>query len=347
MSSFKNYLRLLSVMSLFVLFSCQSEIAEQQYNTQETILKTTPLTTYVERIAMQSTSQDNLVDNTDCFMVKFPYVITINNVEITINSKADYLLVEKAKNLSVLDNDIVYFHFPMTVILNDYNERIIQNQTDFNNLLHDCEAHLNDFFKINCLEFIFPITINIYDSAKQIASSVKISDNKSLYNFISNLKENQFIAFAYPLIIKNENGQSVTINDNTQLENSIEQALDHCYDNKNTSLDFMGTITNGFWKISYFYDDFEKTALYNGYVFVFKNDQSVIATKSGITLIGHWETRINNGVREFKISFNSDLLHGLDKGWKLFEFNTAQIRFKGETSNSGMETDYLFFTKVN
>ncbi len=347
MSSFKNYIRFLSVMSLFVLFSCQSEIADQEYNTQETILKTTPLTTYVERIAMQNTSQDNVVDNADCFMVKFPYVITINTIEITLNSKTDYLLVEKAKNLSVIDNDIVYFHFPITLIFNDYSQKIIGNQSDFNTQLHDCELHSNDFFKINCLDFVFPLTINIYDSTKQIASSVKISDNKSLYNFISSLKESQYIAFGYPLTIKNENGQFITINDNRQLENNIEEALVHCPENKNMSLDFMGTLTNGFWKISYFYDDFERTSLYNGYVFVFKNDQSVIATKSGIALMGHWETRINNGIREFKISFNPDLLHELDQGWKLFEFNAAQIRFRGETSNSGMETDYLFFTKVN
>ena len=64
---------LATVLSL-VFFSCQSEITDEQYSTKETITKTTPLTTYVERIVMQKTAQDNIIDQTDCFMVKFPYV---------------------------------------------------------------------------------------------------------------------------------------------------------------------------------------------------------------------------------------------------------------------------------
>ena len=89
-----------------VLFSCQSEIAQEDYSTQETIQKQTPLTTFVERVVMQKTTQDNMVDHTDCFGIKFPYVITINGVDISLNSADDYSLVENNRNLYLSDDDI-------------------------------------------------------------------------------------------------------------------------------------------------------------------------------------------------------------------------------------------------
>ncbi|MFM2369939.1 MAG: hypothetical protein RL619_2256, partial [Bacteroidota bacterium] len=139
MVSFKKHLTFLSVVSFFLLFSCQSEVVEESYNTQETITKTTPLTSYVKRVVIQKTAQDNIIDNTDCFMIKLPYIVTINNVEIPINSYDDYVLVKNKINENSNDNDVVYIHFPVTVIFNDYSEMRIDSQTDFNDLVDDCK----------------------------------------------------------------------------------------------------------------------------------------------------------------------------------------------------------------
>ena len=78
--------------------------------------------------------------------------------------------------------------------------------------------------------------------------------------------------------------------------------------------------------------------------FVFKKDQSVIATRLGISVTGQWETKINNGVREFRIKFNPDLLHQLDEDWKVFEFNNSQLRFRKEEGSN--ENHYLYFKKI-
>lgn len=347
MLSFKSYLRFYMVLSFLLFFSCQSEIAVEQYTNKETILKTSPLTTYVERVAMQNTSQDDMVDGAACFMVKFPYSITVNTVQITLTTNEDYRKVENAIKQSLNDNDIVYFNFPITLVFNNYVVKTVSNQVEFNNQIKYCDEHKGDFLKINCFNFVFPITINSYDSNKQVASSISINDAKSLYNFIHNLVENQFVAFDYPIIINNEKGESITINNNNELEDSIKKTLDNCTTNVNTLLNFEETITTGSWGISYFYDDDENTVLYSGFIFVFKNDKTVTATKLGVTLNGQWETKIDNGNREFKIIFNSEVVHQLDIGWKLFEFNASQIRFRGDFSESGYETDYLYFTKVN
>ena len=35
----------------------------------------------------------------------------------------------------------------------------------------------------------------------------------------------------------------------------------------------------------------KKSSLYSGYVFVFKSDNSVVATKEAVSVTGQWETR--------------------------------------------------------
>ncbi len=336
---------LATVLSL-VFFSCQSEITDEQYSTKETITKTTPLTTYVERIVMQKTAQDNIIDQTDCFMVKFPYVVTVNAVDITINSAADITLVENNIALSTIDTDVVSIHFPITVIFNDYNEKTIDSLSDYTDLLHDCDEKSDDLSQINCLNFNYPILINRYDSNNQIASSLTIKDNRALYYFVNNLEDNQFIAIVYPITITSSNGNQVIITDNSQFENRIKEALDNCSENTNTSLDFVQVLTSGTWKISYFFDDEERTTVYNGYQFSFKSDYTVVASKSGISKTGIWSIKTNNGEREFKIDFDADPLKKLEENWEVFEFSTSELRFRDPSDNS-LETDYLYFTKIN
>ena len=328
---------------LLVFTACQTESVKEVHSTKETITKTTPLASYVERIVMQKTSQDNLIDHSSCFAIKFPYAVTVNNVQITINSVADYQLVQHNMDANSSDNDVVSIHFPISVIRVDYSEISIANQLDFNNLIATCQTEASDFGKINCLTIKFPITINSYDSNNEIVKTITITNNESLFHFLDDLEDNKFIAFNYPISVMNSSGQNVIVSSNSQLENLIKNAVDSCPENTNSALDFSQTIISGSWKISYFFDENEKTSLFDGFSFVFYSNFKVVATKSGIVYNGTWSTKVDNGIREFEIKFESDLLNKIDENWKTFEFNETQLRFRDEEDN--LETDYLYFTK--
>lgn len=341
----KNFINLFCVSLFLVVFfsACQSESVVEIYSTRETITKTTPLSTYIQRVAMQSTSQDNIIDKTSCFMIKFPYVVTVNYAQIAINSSSDYLLVQANINANAYDKDIVYIQYPVTVIGNDYSEKSISSQSALTNLIAECQSNSDDFGKINCISISYPITINIYNSSNQIASTSTITDSKMLYNFFENLEDDKFIAVSYPITITNSNGQNSSITSNSQFEDFIKNVIDTCPENTSTTLDFMQIITSSPWKISYYFHDTVKTSFYEGYSFFFNSNYTVIATKSGVSYTGIWSTKINNGVREFDIKFDTDLLKELDEGWKVFEFNNSQLRFRdAEDSN---DTDYLYFEK--
>ena len=337
---------LLSTVS-FVLSSCQSEINQEAHSINSTISKTSPLTTYIQRIALLDTSNDDSVDGTDCYTIKFPYTITLNDKEIALNSVIDYQLVELNKNTFTIDDDIVHLHFPLTVVFSDYSEKIVSSQEDYENLKKACLAKSQDLLKIKCVKINYPIVINSYNGSNQIASSSTITDDSNLFSFINKLPESQFIAIVYPINVSETNGNAILIADNFQFEDEIKKVLDNCVTNTNT-LDFIQVLTKDSWKISYYFHEAEKTNVYANYVFVFKSDNSLVVTSSGVARQGTWFTKLDDGKRKFEMKFSNgnEILNKLDEKWETLEFNQTNIRFR-KTNDKITETDYLYFSKLN
>ncbi len=341
MINFNKYFSFLMVLILFT--ACQTSSVKEVHSTKETITKTTPLTTEIQRVAMLNTSQDNIIDKSSCFMIKFPYGVTVNNVPISINSPNDYAAVQNNINAYSNDNDIVNIHFPITILFDDYTQKSIANKVDFEVLISSCQLNSNSFGKINCLTINYPIAINVYDSSYQIASSIWINDNLAMFNFIANLINNKFIAISYPISVKDQNGKNVTITSNVQFEDVINNTVETCSGSTNTNLDFVQIITANSWKVSYYYNSSDKTLNFDGYSFTFNSDYTLVVTKLGKSYSGNWSTFFDNGHRRFTIKINSDPMAKLDEDWRIFEFNPFQLRFK--SSDSSSENDYLYFEK--
>jgi len=337
MFPFNKYL---SIVALLFLFSCQSETDEQGDNNQ-TVTNASPLTSYLQRVAMVKTVQDNVIDGSSYCTIKLPYTVTVNNASIAVNSTADYQRVLDNINANTYDDDIVKIDFPVTMVYYNYIEKVIPNEADFDSLIDYWNMYPDLLYKINGLNIDYPITINIYNSYNQAASSVSIANDQAFFNFIKNLNSSQYISLSYPISITDYNNQTKSITNNLEFENAIKYVIDNCSDNNTATLDFTEVITKDSWKITYVFQDSEKTSVYSGYAFIFKSDKSVVATKNGISETGQWETKEVYGTREFKISFSSGVLHKLDSKWKLFEFNNSLIRLR-DVSNT---TNYLYFEK--
>ncbi|MBF4518892.1 hypothetical protein IRZ71_21255 [Flavobacterium sp. ANB] len=339
MFPFKKYL---SIIVFLFLLSCQNEIDEQGNNTaQGTVTNASPLTTYLQRVAMVQTVQDNIIDGSTYCTIKLPYTVTVNNTQIAVNTTADYQKVADNINASTTDDDIVKIDFPVTMVYYNYIQKVIPNEADFDSLINYWNQYPDLLSKINGLNINYPITINSYNSANQIASSQSIISDQAFFNFIKNLNASQYISLQYPISIVDYHGQTKSVTNNLEFENAIKYAIDYCPENNIVTLDLTEVITKGSWEIPYFFSGSEKTASYTGYSFVFKSDKSVVATKGGVSETGQWENTVQSGVKELKLTFSSDLLSKLNNDWKLFEFNNSQIRLR-DVSNS---TNYLYFEK--
>jgi hypothetical protein len=332
-----------------VLFSCQKESVEiLQDDTTQNITAASPLGSLLSRVSQSPTSNDNILDNTNCFRVQLPVTVIVNTKQIVVATEADYQLVKDAINEASNDDDIVNFVFPITIKYKDFKTRVIENAQKLHDAIEDChdDDDDDDLDEIECIKIKYPITFNIYNANNQIATTITINNNEALFNFIKNLATNVLIAVNYPISITNPAGQVIVINNNAALESIIENAIKDCHHGGGGNISPLGAIlTSGNWKVSYAVNDNqENTTIYSGYNFTFNANGTVAAVKETNTFNGTWSSALDGSEVKLKLAFSAATFSGLNESWKVIEFTTTKIRLR-HGSNGGGRSDYLYFTK--
>ena len=327
-----------SILSVLFFNSCQEEENTIVQDTTQNLNGASPTSKFLARAAQNNTSVDNIMDGTSVFRVKLPVSINLNNVDLTVSTETDYTTVADLKNVSNADDDVVTYVYPITVSLRNFEEITVNNLTQLNTIITQNE----DLSDISCVAIIYPITINEYDSANQIADILTITSDSQLINYLINLNSGVFYSINYPISVINPNNQTVVINSNTELRDIIESAIGQCGSNSGSTDDFIDVLTNGTWRISYYHEgDDDETIVYNGYVFTFNTNNTITITKNSATFNGTWLFYEEDGVDILEIDFEDDPLDDLDDDWELLEFSSTLIQLKEEG-----DEEYLNFTKI-
>ena len=346
-----KYLSLPLILTLFLLGGCQEEVIEiTEPQNDTTINSTSPVADLVKKTSMNDGSADNILDSASCLSVVLPVTVRANGVEVEIISEEDYKLVERIFDESVTDEDVLEFMYPIIVILADHTEVTVNNDDELEDLAEDCiEGGFDD--DIECLDFIYPINITIYDGTNQVLDVIIIHDDAELFDLFESLKEDGFISFDFPLRILVDSTE-VMVNNNEELEDLIEDVADDCDEDDDNDFDdddiddseLIAVLLNGEWAITYFFDDEDETAQFSGYVFTFLEDSSATTTKDGIVLGGSWATYGDDGSLELELAFGTEApLDELDDDWDIIEFGEDIIRLK-DTSGDGSE-EFLTFER--
>ena len=216
---------------------------------------------------------------------------------------------------------------------------------DLDDVIDDCGED-DGFDEIDCISFNFPIVINVYNANNQLANTITINNNTDLYNFLENLEDNEYVAIQYPISLIDSNGVNVTITSNDQLEDVIEDSIDDCDDSPSGggSSTLSSIIVEGTWYVSYFFDDTDETSDYAGYNFTFNVSGIATAVKNTTTINGSWSNYIDSGDEKLEFSFDGSILDELEDDWEVTEYSATQIRLK-DVSGGGSGTDYLYLTK--
>ncbi|HEX9825786.1 MAG TPA: hypothetical protein VGA80_04245, partial [Flavobacteriaceae bacterium] len=182
-----NLLYALPFFALFMLASCQEEAVEiTEPNTQETFVAESNLAMLIAQTSTNDGSSDNIIDGANGFSVNLPVTVYANGVEITVNSEADYALIESNFDANEDDEDTLEIVFPITVTMSDYTEVVVNSQAE----LDDLRSHNSneDDDDIECVDFKYPITISIYNLNFQVIDVVTINSDEQLHHFIRNLE---------------------------------------------------------------------------------------------------------------------------------------------------------------
>jgi len=334
----------LSLIGLF-LMSCQSEENEVVQDTSQNLTNVSPLTTLVTRVTQNPTSSDNIIDNSSCFSVVLPATVIVNGQNIVVSTQADYQTVQDAIDAFSTDDDIVNFVYPISIQYQNFSTQVLQDSNDLDDVIDNCDED-DGFDEIDCISFNFPIVINVYNANNQLANTITINNNTDLYNFLENLEDNEYVAIQYPISLVDSNGATITITNNDQLEDIIEDSIDDCDDSPSGggSSTLSSIIVDGTWYVSYFFDDTDETSDYIGYNFTFNGSGVATAIKNTTTINGTWSNYMDSGEEKLEFSFDGITLDELEDDWEVVEYSTTQIRLKDVSGGNG-GTDYLYLTK--
>jgi|GEM_PF-4209162 len=226
----KIQLFLLAGIGSLLFTSCQNEENELIAPGTETLSKSAPLTNMLKRVSMSDPTSDNIIDSTDCFKVKLPVEVLVNNQPILVTSEEDFATVEATFINYPSEYDTVDFVFPITVIYPDNSEITIGSEAEFYVKAHECDDVVVpvDEQPINCLTIVYPLNLFTYNSEFQVADHYTFNSDAELISFISGLGPDDYYGIDYPMTVVNQGGVTITIQDNDELWAIITQAILDC-----------------------------------------------------------------------------------------------------------------------
>lgn len=211
------------------LVSCQNEETDiTNPDQEETIAANSSTAVLMSKTASNDGSFDNIVDFANCLEVVLPVTVTANGVTITIENYNDYDAFEELLDAFDNDNDEVVISFPITLILTDYTEIVINNQIELDAQIELCNDENEDDDDIECIDFQYPISISVYDSNFQVAATVVIENDEALYTFINSLNGGVLASLNYPVTMVLSDGSTIIVNSNQELDSAILSAEYDC-----------------------------------------------------------------------------------------------------------------------
>jgi hypothetical protein len=204
--------------------SCQNESFSE--NT-EALSRGSQLTNVLRSMSVNDTESDNVIDSTGCFKVKLPATVTVNGQQVVVAEVSQYDDIAAILNESQEDQDIISFVFPITVQNRDYDETVVNNQDEFDVMINSCDTTVESIGD-DCVSLVFPVTVYTYNSGFQMQSTYVVNNNKELHVTLLNLGANEYYSIGYPVSLKVNDGAGITVNNNNEMLEAINDALQGC-----------------------------------------------------------------------------------------------------------------------
>ncbi|WP_339702203.1 hypothetical protein [uncultured Marixanthomonas sp.] len=323
------------------LTSCQKEEAEfiDETDQDETITSNSTLANLMIRTSQNPGSNDDIIDGNSCTQVKYPATVIANGQKIVLESEADIPLIQAIFDQFPNDNDTLEIVFPITLILQDFSEVEINDQAELDALIAVCQGES----EIDCIDFVYPITVFTYNSNDEQTGTVTIDNDIELYLLLFNLDGDDIISIDFPISVVLQDGTTVEVNSNQELEDILVNA--DCENEGEGDLsEFEENLTTGSWYVTYYFDDFDETNDFEGYEFTFATDSTAQATNGTNIVPGNWKLTTSS-TPELELFFGtSDPFDELDEDWEIIEGTSELIRLK-DVSGSDGSVDYLTFER--
>ena len=325
--------------------SCQEEFEElPQPDEQQTIMASSSTAELILKTSSNDGSYDNIVDGASCFAIRFPYTVNVNCINIEIDTKDDLQLIEDIFDELEVPNyeagtELLDILFPITITFGDFSEIVIENRADLFELAASCREEDDD--DIECIDFVYPITLYTFDLKEQQTGSVAVTSDRDMRLFFKELGENDLISIDFPVTLELYDGTEMQVGSNAELANAIEMAKEACDeddDNDYNDDDFtQERLEEYLVECPWLVHEVERDAVlqtdqYFEYVMNFKeNGEVTVKDRVGNSLTGSWSTRVAEHKVLLKLEF--DVLVDFNLEWFVYEIGEGKIKFFAEGGN--------------
>jgi len=320
--------------------SCQEEFEEVGSDAQETLEADSSTAQLMINTASNDGSFDNIVDEASCIAVQFPYTVEIAGIQITIDSIEDLRLIEEIFDEFDDDEDILEIIFPITIILADFTEVVIENKEALRELAAEC-LEGGDDDDIECIDFVYPITLFTFDIDGQQAGSVTVNSDMELRRFFNDREEGEIISIDFPVTLKKFDGTEVQVSTNAELARVLEAAKDECDEDDDDDFNdddfdeehFVEYLTECPWQIRELrrsgIDNIEQ---YPGAMLDFmENGEVALTGMMNGDVLGSWSFEFTDEGPKVELDFG--MLMDFNLVWFVYEIGEDKIKFYSDNDN--------------
>ncbi|MCR9227045.1 MAG: hypothetical protein NXH90_06485 [Flavobacteriaceae bacterium] len=329
-----NVVRVVLMVSVIGLYSCQEEYEDVEGNDQEqTIAAKSDIAGLIKQTSSQDGSFDNIVDGASCFAIQFPYTVNANGVEININSKSDLEKIENVFDATIEGNNILEIVFPITITFVDYSQITIENKGELVVRARECIEGGGDD-DIECVDFVYPITLFTFVIDAQQGSEIQVETDSDMYRVFSELEDNRLVSFQYPITLTKHDGTEVVIENNADLIATLELEKNQCDGDDAFSeaeldeylmacpLQVKQVIRN----------QMDNSEQYLEHLMVFREDGSVVfSTFTANEITGAWNTSMSNGAVNLSLEFEN--FTDFSSEWQVYKLEEELIKLYKDDGN--------------
>lgn len=198
--------RLFYISLFFILIGCYQDDS-QTIQSENASHRLSELSLHIKSMSSHHASFDDIIDNSSCFSIEFPYQIYVNSNLKTISSVEDIYDINADDNIEIV--------YPVNTNFYNYEEHQANNQTGFNLIKNSCADNFN--IESNpCLDFQFPFTIKEFNDLTESFETFQLNTNRQVYLHFENLHDNDIYEIEYPIVLKDLDSNVIRINSNQE-----------------------------------------------------------------------------------------------------------------------------------
>jgi hypothetical protein len=289
---------------------------ETIFNSESTVAKE------ITKVVLHDGSYDNFIDHASCISLKLPLTVKVETKTFVLNTEADVIGLQGR----IDDEDKIKIHFPAKVIDANYTETDVRDDKALKRLASDCGEDADN----ECVDFRFPLTLYTYNPDNQLKDTKTITADRTFYFLLKDLHKDELASIRYPIVVLPSGHDPIGVANNHELEDRIKAFSNTCDEgdsDESSTGDLENIIMMKEWKVTYFFDDFERTDDYKGYNFKFKPDHRLEA-KDKMKVYGWWDIDDD----ELRIVFEGHFFSRLEHSWLITSHTDSKIRLTNDDS---------------